>query len=271
MTILRSRDNPRVRRWARLASERAERRRERRAVAEGPHLVGAALSHGWPLEALVVSESGLARPEIAALVAAAGLEPTVLADRVFRSTFEVATPQGIAAELATDARANADANRQQAGPWVFLEHVQDPGNVGTIVRSAAAFGAAAVVLDAGCADPWSPKALRSGMGGHFGVSIVQCAAPRWPSLEAALREFQRDHGGTVLAAESRGATPLYEAALEGRIGWVFGSEGRGLSETVRALAAASVAIPVAGKTESLNVAAAAAICLYETSRRLART
>src|SRR5690606_27753475 len=90
---------PQPPRPARLASERAERRRERRAVAEGPHLVGAALSHGWPLEALVVSESGLARPEIAALVAAAGLEPTVLADRVFRSTFEVATPQGIAAEL----------------------------------------------------------------------------------------------------------------------------------------------------------------------------
>lgn len=254
MTPLRSRDNARVRRWSRLVREGAERRREGRAIAEGPHLVAAALQHEVALQALVVSESGLGRPEIVELLEAARMTPVVLAERLFRVTFDAEAPQGIAAEIGLP----AGKAGMGEGTCVFLEGVQDPGNVGAIVRSAAAFGAAAVVLDSHCADPWSPKALRSGMGGHFALNIVQCA-----SLEPALRAFE----GKLLAALSRGGTPLHEMPLEGRIGWLFGSEGGGLSPATQALATAGVSIPLATTMESLNVAAAAAVCLYETARR----
>lgn len=257
MSVLRSRDNSRVRRWTSLVRDAATRRRERRAVAEGPHLVAAALERGRRLEALVVSESGLSRPEIARLVDKAGTAPVVLADRLFRATFDVDSPQGVAAEISTDTAAAAT----RKGDLVFLEAVQDPGNVGAIIRSAAAFGAASVVVDPKCADPWSPKALRGGMGGHFGLEIRQCRA-----LEEELRAFP----GGIVAAVSAGGASLDRAELEEPVGWLFGSEGAGLSPAVVALAAQRVTIPIAASSESLNVAAAAAICLYEAASRRRR-
>ena len=253
MSVLRSRDNARVRRWASLVRDPAVRKRERRAMIEGPHLVGAALERERRLEALVVSESGLARPAIARLVLSAGMAPAILADRLFRATFEVESPQGVAAEISTDA-----AGTPVEGDRVFLEAVQDPGNVGAIIRSAAAFGAASVVVDGKCADPWSPKALRGGMGGHFGLEIRQCR-----TLEGELQTFE----GMIAAAVSEGGVSLVRATLESPIGWLFGSEGAGLSPGVVALAKQRVTIPIAASSESLNVAAAAAICRYESRAR----
>ena len=258
MSVLRSRDNARVRRWASLVRDAAARKRERRAMAEGPHLVAAALERGRPLEALVLSESGLSRPEIARLVDRAGMAPVMLADRLFRATFDVDSPQGVAAEISTDAAAGAATGK---GDLVFLEAVQDPGNVGAIIRSAAAFGAASVVVDGKCADPWSPKALRGGMGGHFSLAIRQCR-----SLEEELRAFP----GWIVAAVSGGGESLDRARLEEPVGWLFGSEGAGLSPALAALAAQRVTIPIAASSESLNVAAAAAICLYEAASRRGR-
>jgi TrmH family RNA methyltransferase len=257
MSVLRSRDNARVRRWASLVRDAAVRKRERRAMAEGPHLVAAGLERGRRLEALVVSESGLSRPEIARLVDKAGMAPVMLADRLFRATFDVDSPQGVAAEISTDAAAGATGK----GDLVFLEAVQDPGNVGAIIRSAAAFGAASVVVDGKCADPWSPKALRGGMGGHFSLEIRQCR-----TLEDELHGFR----GTIVAAVSAGGVSLARAELGTPVGWLFGSEGAGLSAALAALAAQRVTIPIAASSESLNVAAAAAICLYEAASRRGR-
>jgi RNA methyltransferase, TrmH family len=253
MSVLRSRDNARVRRWASLVRDPAARRRERRAMVEGPHLVAAALDRGLRLEALVVSESGVGRLEIARLVQGAKMPAAILADRLFRATFDVDSPQGVAAEIPTNC-----VERPVEGDCVFLEAVQDPGNVGAIIRSAAAFGVASVVTDAKCADPWSPKALRGGMGGHFGLEVRHCA-----TLERELQAFK----GTVVAAVSAGGASLARAALQRPIGWLFGSEGAGLSQEVVALAGLRVTIPIATASESLNVAAAAAICLYEAGAR----
>jgi TrmH family RNA methyltransferase len=138
---------------------------------------------------------------------------------------------------------------------VLLEGVQDPGNVGAIIRTAAAFGAGTVVLDRQCADPWSPKVLRAGQGGHFAVGIRQA-----DDLLAALG------GRRLICTVVRDGRPLREADLSGSIAWAFGSEGAGLSVTMVAKAAERVTIPMAGG-ESLNVAAAAAICLYEAFSR----
>ncbi len=248
MTVLRSRDNPRLRRWTRLAGETRLRRRERRALIEGPHLVAAMLERGIAPVDLIASETGLADAEIASLIARSGRVPVVLSDSLFKSIADAESPQGIAAEIALP-----DIAVPQALSQVFLEGIQDAGNVGAIVRSAAAFGIGAVILDRDCADAWSPKALRAGMGGHFALAVCESN-----DLGAAVQAFP----GRVLCTASRGGIPLSEAGLSGQLAWVFGNEARGVSGALEGLASARVTIPLARGMESLNVAAAAAICLH---------
>jgi len=250
VSIIRARDNPRVRRWARLTADSGFRRNEKRVLIEGPHLVAEALSAGLKLHALIVSESGLKRKEIRSLVGER--EPVILADRVFGLVADAETPPGIAGEFEV-----SQVERGESGPALFLEGIQDPGNVGAILRTAAAFGAGEVVLDRACADPWSPKVLRAAMGGHFRLALRQ-AADLVPDLET--------FPGTTICTVSRGGTPLSELELRGRAGWIFGAEGKGVSEALAARARVKVTIPTAPGTESINVAAAAAICLYASRR-----
>jgi TrmH family RNA methyltransferase len=246
MSVLRSRDNPRVRRWARLVADARFRRSERRIVVEGPHLVDAALAHGWKIvEVLATGASGL--------TAKAGRTPVLVSESVLKSIVDSETPQGIAAELELPAEAPPPG-----GSAVFLEGIQDAGNVGAILRSAAAFGIGSAVLDSGCADAWSAKTLRAGAGAHFLLQVRQV-----PRLAAALEAFE----GRLLCTVPRGGTALDDADLSGTLGWIFGSEGQGVSEALQALSAVRVRIPTAPSTESLNVAAAAAICFYEKSSR----
>jgi TrmH family RNA methyltransferase len=144
------------------------------------------------------------------------------------------------------------------GPTVFLEGVQDPANVGAILRSAAAFGIRRVVLDQQCADPWSPRALRAGMGGHFALAVAETR-----DLGAEIEAFK----GTVACTVPRGGVALAQAPLDRDAAWLFGAEGQGLSEEAMRRADLRVTIPMAEGTESLNVAAAAAICLYQSFSR----
>jgi RNA methyltransferase, TrmH family len=247
VTVIRSRDNPRLKRWAKLAADASFRRSEKKAMVEGPHLVAEALQAGLEPLALIVSETGLKRAEIRALIGKR--EPVVLADRIFGIVADAETPAGIAAEIALSGR-----DPDPAKPSVFLEGVQDPSNVGAILRTAAAFAAGEVVLDRACADPWSPKVLRAAMGGHFKLAVRQVA-----DLEKALEAFK----GTTVCTVSNGGTPLDKSELRGRLGWIFGAEGKGVSEAIVRHAALKVTIPMAPGTESINVAAAAAICLHE--------
>ena len=243
MSVLRSRDNPRVRRWARLVADARFRRSERRFVVEGPHLVGEALAHGWKIVEVLATET--AAPE---LLAKAGRPPVFVSEPVLKSIVESETPQGIAAELALP-----EAIAAREGSTVFLEGVQDAGNVGAILRSAAAFGVRAAVLDTGCADAWSAKTLRAGAGAHFALQIRQVA-----QLGAALDAFR----GRLLCTVPRGGSALKGADLSGPLGWIFGNEGQGISAALRQKASLKLSIPTAASTESLNVAAAAAICFY---------
>ena len=249
--MIRSRDNPRVKRWSRLLRDRALRRREGCALVEGPHLVAELLQAGIEPLALLVSESGLARREIRSL--AAGRDPVVLSDGAFAGVSDTGEPPGIAAEFAIPRRPPAPQ-----APCAFLEGVQDPSNVGAILRSAAAFGIGEVVLDRACADPWAPKALRAAMGGHFRLALRQVA-----DLAAALDGYQ----GRLLCTVPAGGVPLRAAPLEARLGWIFGAEGQGVSAALAARAACRVSIPMHPGAESLNVAAAAAICFYEAFLR----
>jgi TrmH family RNA methyltransferase len=222
------------------------RRAERRVVVEGPHLVAAALAAGLKPIAMLGTEAALAKPEVASLVRQSRLTPVVLSPAVFGAIADAETPPGIAAEIAIP-------ELSRDGSAVFLEGVQDAGNVGAIIRSAAAFGAGTLIVDRQCADPWSPKVLRAGMGGHFAIGILQV-----DDLGAAVAAF----GGRTICTVVHGGRPLRDADLSGRIAWAFGAEGAGLSPGLLARAAERITIPMAGG-ESLNVAAAAAICLYE--------
>jgi TrmH family RNA methyltransferase len=256
MSVLRSRDNPRVRRWHALCHDGRARRSERSALIEGPHLLAACLDAGARPRAVLVSESGSLRPEIAALVRRSGIAPVTLADPLFRWLADTPSPSGLAAEIAIPSEAKSPA---RPGDWVFLEAIQDAGNVGAILRSAAAFGLRHAVLTRGCADAWSPKVLRAAMGGHFSLAVSEVE-----DLPAALGSF----GGTLVCTVVQGGRPLDGLQLRGDIGWIFGAEGQGVSTAAAALAAERATIPLAANAESLNVAAAAAICFYERARRL---
>jgi TrmH family RNA methyltransferase len=255
MTVIRSRANPRVRRWQRLAADARTRRKEARALIEGPHLVAAFLAAGGKPEALIVSESGVGKREISELVDRAGLELAVLSDAVFRAIADAETPQGLAAEIAIPA---ARAPLADSPGCVLLDGIQDAGNVGAILRSANAFGVSDVLLAAGCADPWSPKVLRAAMGAHFSLRLGPSRNP--------LADIERFHG-TVACTVPRGGVPIGQADLTGRILWIFGAEGAGIRRELSTRADIRVTIQMPGPAESLNVAAAAAICFYEASRR----
>jgi RNA methyltransferase, TrmH family len=251
MTLLTSKDNPKVRHWRKLVEDPRYRRAQKRALIEGPHLLAAALQHGFRPIAVLATEAGVADPEISKLIGQSN--PILLGKGAFRSVVDAEAPQGVAAEIAVPGDDGKETSRT-----VFLEGVQDPSNVGAIVRSAAAFGVGRMVLDRGCADPWSPKALRAGMGGHFGLRIRQAA-----SLAAEVEAFK----GTVACTVPRGGMALGAAPLNRSSAWIFGGEGKGLSEAIIRRADLRVTIPMATGTESLNVAAAAAICLYMSFSR----
>lgn len=208
-------------------------------MIEGPHLLAAAIEAGIEPFAVFGTEAGLSK---------AGMNGIAMTAPVFAAIADADTTQGVAAEIPLP-------ELRRDGSLVLLEGVQDPGNVGAIIRSAAAFGAGTVVLDRQCADPWSPKVLRAGQGGHFAVGVRQV-----DDLVAAIGDRR------LISTVVSGGKALRQANLSGSIAWAFGAEGAGLSSELIAKAAERVTIPMAGG-ESLNVAAAAAICLYEAFSR----
>jgi TrmH family RNA methyltransferase len=250
-----SAENPTFRQLQRLAGSARERRIRGRTLLDGAHLVQTYIERVGQPETLVVSDLGMTREEVRALVARGQSTVLLLADRLFEEASPVDTPSGLMAVIRTPPPPEP---RLGGGDCVVLDGIQDPGNVGSILRSAAACGVGAVLLTTGCAQAWSPRVLRAGMGAHFRLRIHERAAPD---------EMLKDYSGRVIATAGAGSPSLFEVALSGDVAWLFGAEGAGLSDRVAALAHQSVSIPMAGGVESLNVAAAAAVCLFEQARR----
>lgn len=250
-----SRDNPLFKSLAALARSAREGVHAGQVLLDGAHLVAAYLEHVGVPQRMVVSASALGRPEIARLLADSGAkEPAVLSDALFKRISQVATPQGILAVARKPALPPA-GDREFC---VALEDIQDPGNLGSILRSAAAAGARHVLLSKGCAQAWSPKVTRAAMGAHFLLAIHE---------RVDLAAFLRRYRGRVVAAGGHGARSVFAADLTGNIALLFGNEGAGLSRTLLVAADEVVAIPMPGGTESLNVGAAAAVCLFERVRQ----
>jgi RNA methyltransferase, TrmH family len=253
MKLIRSRDNPFFKGLKRLAESGRERRKAGRSLLDGVHLVEAYEAVHGPVETLVVAESALAGGEIARFVEDRTM--VVLADALLRDLGLVDTPSGLLAVVATPAATVAVDREKDA---ILLDGVQDPGNVGAILRSAAAAGIGQALLGPGCAAAWSPKVLRAGQGAHFVLAIHE---------EADLGAFMADYRGTTAVTCLDDATPLYEARWEGSLAWIFGAEGQGVRGELRDAARLRIRIPMPGAVESLNVGAAAAVCLFEALRR----
>ena len=251
-----SADNPRFRALLKLQQSSRERRKSGRSLLDGVHLTAAYLDNTGTPEEIIVSSSGLAHPEIAALIAKSGLKPVVLSDGLFRELSPVTTPTGILSVVETP---RPPAPPKEPGPCVLLEDIQDPGNVGSILRSAAAAGMPEVYLSRGSVHAWSPRVLRAGMGAHFVTRIYE---------NIDLESFVEAYPGTVFATRRDAALPVFSADLRGRVGLLFGNEGAGLSASLARLAHQTISIPMPGTAESLNVAAAAAVCMFERVRQL---
>lgn len=261
MKTISSRQNAMIKDLHALAHSAAERRKHGKTVLDGVHLVQAALAQGIRLEQVCVSERGLQAAEIAALVAQ--LEQVMscicLPDALFDHISPTDSPAGILAVIEMPA---ALAPTTPHSSCVVLEAVQDSGNLGTILRTAAAAGITDVLLTEGCAQVWSPRVLRAAMGAHFSLKLYEKVAPA---------DVLANYPGQILATGVKHAKSLYQLDLSQPVAWLFGSEGAGLSAATAALAQQVVMIPMAASTESLNVAAAAAVCLFEERRqKLAR-
>jgi len=253
MQLIRSRANPFFKSLKRLAESSRERRKTGRTLLDGVHLVIAYEAANGPVETLVVGESALAGGEVADFVG--GRAILVLTDGLLRDLGLVETPSGLLAVAAMPVATVAVDLEKDA---ILLDGVQDPGNVGAILRTAAAAGVGQALLGPGCAAAWSPKVLRAGQGAHFALAIHE---------DADLGAFMAGYRGTTAVTCLDDATPLYDARWKGPLAWVFGSEGQGVHRDLLAAARLRIRIPMPGAVESLNVAAAAAVCLFEAVRR----
>lgn len=247
-----ARDNANLQRLRKLAQDGGAYRKLGGLWLEGDHLARAAVQRGiTPSLALITDVA--AQDE--ALHALADTAPKVLvvSPALFKTVSGLESPAQIGFELALPAQPRIDPRADS----IVLDRLQDAGNVGTILRSAAALGFRQVLALKGTAALWSPKVLRAGMGAHFGLRLVEgLSAEDLDALKVPL-----------LATSSHADALLHQADLPNPCAWVLGHEGQGVSEALMQRCALKIGIPQPGGEESLNVASAASICLYESARR----
>lgn len=229
---------------------------------EGPQAVREALDAGAVTELFV--ESG--RPLGDLLAAAGGVRISPVTSAGLAALAETVTPQGVVAVARQRRVTLAEALARDPRLAVVLAGIADPGNAGTVLRTADAAGAGLVIFPEGSVDPYNGKCVRASAGSLFHVDVVRGGDPL--AAVATLRE----RGFTVLAADARGEQDLDAMLDTGRLStrtaWVFGSEAHGLPAAVAEAADARVRVPIHGRAESLNLAAAAAVCLYASARAL---
>ncbi|MDO8438934.1 MAG: RNA methyltransferase [Telluria sp.] len=258
MKTITSRENPLYKELKHLAGSSQARRKAGQTLLDGVHLCQAYLAmRGAPRHCLL-SETALANPEVAAIVMQcekAHAHCTAMPDALYNALSQVEHGVGLMFLIDTPALAVPQALDTTA---VLLDNLQDPGNVGSILRSAAAAGITRVFCSAGTAFCWSPKVLRAAMGAHFVVEIHE---------NVDLASLIRAAKVPVLATSGYAKQRLYEVDLRQPVAWLFGHEGQGVADDLLALSSNQVVIPHLGQIESLNVAACAAVCFFEQVRQ----
>lgn len=269
-----SSSNPKWRHLRELLESARERRRSGQTVLEGWHLLDAWLAIGRPIRQLVIPQRTL--QQLAGVPAsdgddidesvehsspvqvAADAHWLILDDRLFGELDLLPSPSPVLAVVDIPQRA-LPARLGEGGDIIVLDRVQDPGNVGAILRTAAAAGVQTLLTTPGTAACWAPKVLRAGMGGHFVLDIVENVA--LDDLQALATHLPL--AGTVL----RGGQSLYGTDLRSPLAWVFGNEGEGIAPALQKWLGLRLTIPQVAGVESLNVAASAAVCLFEQRRQ----
>jgi RNA methyltransferase, TrmH family len=258
MKQISSRDNPQFKELKHLATSSQARRREHKTLLDGAHLCQAYWQHlGAPLMC-VVAEASVQHAEVADLLALCENEHVLslcLSDALYQQVSQVENGIGILFLIATPEAALPSSFSATA---VALDNLQDPGNMGSILRSAAAAGIRDILCSHGTVSAWSPKVMRAGMGAHFLLNIVEGV-----DLASALQATNTP----ILATSSHAQKTVYQANLKQAVIWLFGHEGQGVSDELMAMATQTVTIPQRPEIESLNVAASAAICFFEQVRQ----
>lgn len=258
MKTITSRDNPLYKELKHLAGSSQARRKAGQTLLDGVHLCQTYLAMRGIPRHCILSESALANPEVAAIVMQcenAHAHCTAMPDALYNALSQVEHGVGLMFLIETPAVALPDTLSQSS---VMLDNLQDPGNVGSILRSAAAAGITQVFCSQGTAFCWSPKVLRAAMGAHFVLEIFESA-----DLAALIRASSIP----VLATSGYATQRLYELDLRQPVAWLFGHEGQGVADDLLGLASNQVVIPHLGAIESLNVAACAAVCFFEQLRQ----
>ncbi|WP_293780216.1 RNA methyltransferase [uncultured Oxalicibacterium sp.] len=259
---LTSRDNAHYKEWKLLATSAQARRKAGQSLLDGVHLCVTYLEQlGQPL-CCIVGESALANQEVQEIVASCeqgGADVVSLPDNLFAPLSQVEHGIDVLFVVNTPSPTVPAQLRLSS---VLLDQVQDPGNLGSVLRSAAAAGIRQVYCAPGTAQAWSPKVLRAGMGAHFVVDIFE---------NVDLASLIESAEIPVLATSSHTAQVLYDLDLTKPVAWLFGHEGKGVDPALLAAASSRVAIPHLGNVESLNVAASAAVCFFEQVRQQTRS
>jgi TrmH family RNA methyltransferase len=257
-----SASNPHVREATQIRDRRTKNRKST-AVIEGPHLAEMALNAGAEFKEVFVSATfldGEGNQELLRRLAKAAQHIFEVTDRILGKITDTEAPQGIAA-VVSFRKATLDALGFSSEPFlVIADSIQDPGNLGSIIRTADAAGADAVVLLPGTCDAFMPKVIRATSGSIFTIPVV------YTELDG-LMEWLQDKKIPLAVTAAEAGKDIFAADLSGPVAVVFGNEARGVGSKLKQAAGITLRIPIFGRAESLNVAASAAVCLYEIVRQ----
>ena len=252
--FLESKDNPKIKHLRGLIEQNTYRKKQGQTVLEGTHLVLAWLEKNRQIKSIFTTEHALEHPDFEEITQKYTGAIFVLSEVLYKDLSTLGT------SLACLAIVDLPSSREALNfseDTLILENIQDPGNVGTLLRSAAAAGIEQIVCTKGSASLWSPRVLRAGMGAHFSLQTYENVV-----LEDILKQFKIP----VYVTSSHQAESLYSKNLRKQCVWILGNEGQGVSNYALAQAE-SVAIPQPGGQESLNVAVAGSICFFEMVRQ----
>ena len=253
-----SRDNPQYKLLRQLATSSQARRKQAKTLLDGVHLCQAWLQHRGQPELCVVGESASSHPEVSKILkecAALGADCVALPDGLFAALSQVEQGVALMFVVGTPTTKLITSLDQSC---VLIDAIQDPGNLGSILRTSAAAGIKQVICSEGSVFAWSPKVLRAGMGAHFQLDIVEYAD---------LQQLITTSTVPVYATDSHAQKTIYQMNLTQPCAWLFGNEGQGISELLLSCVTERLTIPQQAGVESLNVASAAAVCLFEQKRQ----
>jgi RNA methyltransferase, TrmH family len=253
--MITSTHNPKIQFVRGLLGRSKERHETGAFVAEGVRLLEEALAVQWPFRFVLAGETLSVRGrELTTKLQTHGVDIEIVADNLMQSVGETESPQGLLAVLEYSALPIPPA----LSFALILDQIRDPGNLGTLLRTAAAAGVEAVFLPPETVDAWAPKVIRAGMGAHFRLPIQ---ALNWDEIRTYTRDLQ------IHLADMEGATACWQADFRSPLALIVGGEAVGASQPARELATGRVSIPMPGRTESLNAAAAGAILMFEVLRQ----